>query len=150
MTVNVYTGVKVSKAKGRTTVVALIDNTPEGEVVARAHYPRAMSPTDAAVHAIWLGVGVALVKMPDCDLRVYSPSKGAARFTRGGKPEAARPDVERTSALLAGWVIYWTREHTRSWAIEHRASKDMPEVVEALKEAEKAAAEALTPEAVAA
>ena len=146
MSVTVYTGGKVSKAKGYAVAVAVIEGLPEGDVIAKTIHPIAQHPTpnSVAMIALTLGVGVALAKGAT-DVQVFTPSKNAAKAvdgTGGAKYETAR------DAYLTAHAITWTRNLGAaggSWSVGHRAAADMPRVAEAAADALKRAEGLLAP-----
>lgn len=159
----VSTSAKVSKAKGVSVTAAVVKfpcecqrrdvpafggcNACEGAEemlepirITTTQRPGFPTPNSAAIHALHLGVAVALAKGAT-KLEVFSASKNAVKVVdgTGGNHET------RLDAYAAAYVITWTRNLATSggsWSFRHRPAAEMPEAVElaaaALKDAEGA------------
>lgn len=138
MKATVYTVGKVSKKLGASSAAAVIEGLEDEPIVVTTKIsPNRPTPNSAHMHALWLGVGVALARGAK-EVEVYSPSKNAVKATDG----TGKADYEtRLDAYEAAYVINWTRmleDAGGAWSIEHRAAAEMPAAVKAAEKALKA------------
>lgn len=144
MRLAVYTGGKVSKPKNASAAVARIEGLPEGPVTVNTiHRPGHPTPNSVAMHALALGLAVALEKGGEgVEVEVFSSSKNAIRAvdgTGGAKYET------RWDALCAAWVIYWRCSREGRVSFAYRPAAEMPEVVDHATASLKRADAALAP-----
>lgn len=126
----IHVGAKVSKAKGRSVSVAVIDGLGEPVRVCQRLSPPDPSPTTAMMRALSVGIGYALVQGAT-SVECYVPSKSVVGQVAEEAPKGGRKVGDEYQAILGAWVIYWTRDRcTTGWSVEFMPPALMDERVE--------------------